>query len=1044
MKEKAFKNKKLAIAINIALIPLSGLLTSNTAVAQETEETELERVMVTGSRIISDSATDAASPVSVIDGDTLRTAGQLDIGELLRESPALNNSLPANFSAINDAGTTDSDVGLGLLDLRGLGTNRTLTLVNGRRHVAGGQGSSAVDINSIPSVMIQQVETLTGGASSVYGADAVSGVVNFILRKGGDFDGVEITAQTGMSSESDAKEVYLSAAGGFEFDNGRGEMVLAVEGQKNEHVLEKDRSFAGPYVGNDIQNNPTIAAITGVNPDASRAYVRPTGNPISSPYGVFNLLSIDSYWDAVRAGVNGVIAGTGIPLIPGTNIPVAQVIETPYTGIPRAYDPGVPANLNQSLYVGDGLGSTNQTILPEQERWSVNLNGSYELSESVTLFVESKYAFSNNRQIQGVDFNDAIPIAYDNPYIPPALQAQITELQDLGLIAPNPNDGSFYGFGSSRDSDDLNVLPEDRVDRETFRTVFGIRGEIDVADGIQYELSYNYGKTNVDTNNINIRLEDRFYAALDSVVDPATGDIVCRSNLDPTALPPIGAAFPVPVYTENAFSVNGRFTEFVSFTPGPDSGCAPLNPFGLNSTSQANADFVYVDTLDTSELEQKVIFASLAGSTSSFFELPGGPIGWATGAEYREEESAFVVSEIEGTLNTWDGSNGNAPTGLAGGFDVFEYFLELQAPIFTDIEGIELLEVTGAIRFADYSTVGDSTAWSVGLRYSPGFGLTLRSTVAESVRAPNISELFSPQQPVFFAFQDDPCSIQNINLGSANRASNCAQFVPEGYDVNDYITAGIPGVTGGNPELDQEEATTVTAGFVYDSEIIDGLRIILDYYNIEIEGAIDALSPERVAAACVDLDTTANQFCSLITRAPEGYITYHQSGQVNLGAFETSGVDFAINYDFEIAGGSIALGLAGTHLLDFDEFQDPIDSTIFETRVGEFGFPEWITNVNASWSTEDFTLSWSGRFEDSQLLPSITNQQIAGNPLFVDPSQTGSSWVHDLNFSYYVSYNLNFYGGINNVFDEEPYLGSLSRPAGPRGRFGFIGFKYSI
>ncbi|HAI72966.1 MAG TPA: TonB-dependent receptor [Alteromonas australica] len=1044
MKGKAFKNKKLAIAINIALIPLSGLLTSNTAVAQETEEAELERVMVTGSRITSDSATDAASPVSVIGGDTLRTAGQLDIGELLRESPALNNSLPANFSAINDAGTTDSDVGLGLLNLRGLGTNRTLTLVNGRRHVAGGQGSSAVDVNSIPSVMIQQVETLTGGASSVYGADAVSGVVNFILRKGGDFDGVELTAQAGMSSRSDAKELYLSGAGGFEFDNGRGEMVFAVEGQTNEHVIESDRSFAGPYVGNDIQNNPTIAALAGVNPDASRAYVRPAGNPISSPYGVFNLLSIDSYWDAVRAGVNGVIAGTGIPLIPGTNIPVAQVIDTPFTGIPRVYNPGVPANLNQSLYVGDGLGSTKQTILPEQERWSVNLNGSYELSESATLFVESKYAFSNNRQIQGVDFNDAIPIAYDNPYIPPALQEQITQLQDMGLIPPNPNDGSFYGFGSSRDADDSNVLPEDRVDRETFRIVFGVEGEIDVADGIQYELSYNYGKTNVDTNNINIRLEDRFYAALDSVVDPDTGDIVCRSSLDPTALPPIGAAFPVPVYTENSFSVNGRFTQFVSFTPGPNSGCAPFNPFGLNSTTQENADFVYVDTLDTSELEQKVIFASLAGSTSSFFELPGGPIGWATGAEYREEESTFTVSEVEGTLNTWDGSNGNAPTGLAGGFDVFEYFLELQAPILADIEGVELLEVTGAIRFADYSTVGDSTAWSMGLRYSPGFGLTLRSTVAESVRAPNISELFSPQQPDFFAFQDDPCSIQNINLGSPNRPSNCAEFVPDGYDVNDYITAGIPGVTGGNPMLDQEEATTVTAGFVYDSEIIDGLRVIIDYYNIEIEGAIDALSPERVAAACVDLDTTSNQFCPLITRAPEGYIIYHQSGQVNLGAFETSGVDFAMNYDFEIAGGSIALGLAGTHLLDFDEFQDPIDSTIFETRVGEFGFPEWITNVNASWSTADFTLSWSGRFEDSQLLPSITNQQIAGNPLFVDPSQTGSSWVHDLNFSYYVSDSLNLYGGLNNVFDRKPYLGSLSRPAGPRGRFGFIGFKYSI
>ena len=124
-------------------------------------------------------------------------------------------------------------MGLGLLNLRGLGAVRTLTLVNGRRHVAGGQGSAAVDVNSIPSVMVQRVETLTGGASSVYGADAVSGVVNFILRDGGDFDGIEVTAQTGVSDRWDSNEHYVSVAGGFEFDGGRGEAVFAIEGQTN-------------------------------------------------------------------------------------------------------------------------------------------------------------------------------------------------------------------------------------------------------------------------------------------------------------------------------------------------------------------------------------------------------------------------------------------------------------------------------------------------------------------------------------------------------------------------------------------------------------------------------------------------------------------------------------------------------------------------------------------------------------------------------------------------------------------------------------------
>ena len=1042
------KQKPLVTAVG-AVCCAATLLHTVGAVAQEAG---IEEVVVTGSRIARDSATAAASPVAVLGGDTIRTAGQLDLGELLRESPALNNSLPSNFSALQSAGTTDSDVGLGLLNLRGLGAVRTLTLVNGRRHVAGGQGSAAVDVNSIPSVMVQRVETLTGGASSVYGADAVSGVVNFILRDGGDFDGIEVTAQTGVSDRWDSNEHYVSIAGGFEFDGGRGEAVFAIEGQTNAEILETERDFAGPYVGNDIVNTPAIAALNGVNPQATRAFVTPTTNPISTAQGVFNIADGDSFFGSVIPAVNGVRDGIGVPMIPGTNIPVAQVIDTPFNGIPRVYNPGVPANVNQAFGIGDGLQSLRQTVLPPQERYSVNFNGSYEISEALNFFVESKYAFSNNSQVQGVDFNDGIPIRYDNPYIPPALQKQITDLTALGIIPPDPMDGSFWGFSSSRDSDDLNVMPGDDVDRETVRIVAGVEGTLDILDGIEYELSYNYGSTDVETNNYNLRLEDRFYSALDSVIDPATGDIVCRSTLDPSALPPIApGTYPVPEYTTGAFTNNGKFTQFVSFTPGPNSGCAPFNPFGFNSTSEANSQFVYVDALDTSKLTQRVLFGSLGGSTSSFFELPGGPVGFAAGFEYREEESDFIVNDYEGTLNTWDGSNGNAATGLGGEFDVTEYFVELNAPLLTDIPFFELVEVTGAYRYADYSTVGTNDAWSTGLRWSPGFGLTIRGTVAEAVRAPNISELFSPQQPRFFPFQDDPCSIQNINIGSANRAGNCAALgVPAGYDVNDYITAGIPGVTGGNPLLAAEEAETVTAGIVYEPEFVDGLRFIVDYYSTEIEGAIDALSPVRVAEACVDLPSVANNFCPLITRDPKGFITFHQSGQVNLGAFEVEGVDFGIDYGFELGSvglegwGAIDFGLNGTKLIDFNEYQDPIDNTVFETRVGEFGYPEWIVNANASWSFKDLVLTWQGRYEESQLLPGLSNQQFAGNPLFADPSQSGESWVHDINFAYTFSESVNIYGGLNNAFDRAPYLGSLTRPAGPRGRFGFLAVNFKI
>ncbi|MEO0423190.1 MAG: TonB-dependent receptor [Pseudomonadota bacterium] len=1031
-----------SIARTISMGAIACTIASSAAWAQEGES--VEEVVVTGSRIATDSAISSASPVQVLGGEQIRTGGQVDMGELLRETPALNQSLPANFSALQDPaagqpGSTDSDLGIGFLNLRGLGTVRTLVLVNGRRHVAGAQGAAAVDINTIPNTMVKQVETLTGGASSVYGADAVTGVVNFILRDGSDFDGIEFSARSGVSGRSDAEEYLLSAAGGFEFADSRGDVVFGIEYLRNNEVFDFDRDFTGPNIGNDINNTPEIAAATGLNPDAARVFVRPAGNPISSPLGVFDLSTIDSF-GAIDSFISGNPSGTPVPFFPGTNIPILQVIDSPTNGVPRAYDPGLFSNTSQSFLVGDGLGTDLGTLLPQQDRVVANLNASFEVNEALRFFVESKYAYSKNSERQGVaDFNDAIPIAYDNPFIPAALAAQIEELQGLGIIGPNPNDGTFYGFGSSRDTSDLAVLPRTTVERDTVRVVVGIDGDLELFGGMNYEVSYNYGKTDVEVNNEGTRLEDRFYAALDTVVDPATGEIVCRSDLDPTALPWVGATFPTPEFSTNNFSNAGQFTQFVSFQPG-DGSCVPFNPFGRNAATEEYADFVYVNAVDTSELQQNVVFASLAGTSTSLFELPAGPVGWVVGLEYREEQSEFIVSDEELSLNTWNGSNGNARLPLAGDFDVFEYFVELQAPLLEDLPGIQYLELTGAARFADYSTIGTNTAWSVGGRWSPVGGLTFRSTYSEAVRAPNIAELFSPQQPAFYPFLDDPCSVQNIDSGTQFRADNCAQLVPDGYDVTNFITAGIPGVTGGNPDLSQEEATTFTVGLVWQPDLLPGLRMIVDYYDIEIESAIGALSALRISQACVDLSSTDNQFCPLIQRAPEGFITFHQAGQVNLGALETSGIDFGLDYTFSLGRyGDLFVGVTGTHLLDFREFQDPIDQTVFEDRVEEFGFPDWIMNFSANWRMDKFSLGWAARLETSQLLPTIQNAQVDADPLFVDPLRTGNGMVHDFNLAYAATDKINVYGGINNAFDEDPYLGSLARPAGPRGRFMFAG-----
>lgn len=1052
--------KRLALATAILAVP-AALGAPSRALAEE--EFNIEEVVVTGSRIAVDSAVDSASPVTTISADDIRTGGQSDLGELLRESPALNASLPSNFAAFQDPadgtpGSTASDLGIGFLNLRNLGTVRTLVLVNGRRHVGGSQGTTAVDINSIPNTMVKRVETLTGGASSVYGADAVTGVVNFVMKDAEDFDGLEFTAQSGISGRNDGQEYLVSGAGGFEFLDGRAGLVLGVEYLRNTEVFDSSRPFTGPNIGDDLENAPEVATLVGLNPAASRIYVRPEGNPISSPLGVFDLTSIDAF-GTIDSVIGSGRPGDPMPIIPGSagfgrvpggpitgGIPVLQVMDAPVNGFPRAYNPGFAINTSQSYLVGDGLGTTLGTLFPSQDRVVVNLNGSFDLTERHSVFLESKYVSSENSERIGVaDFNDSIPIAYDNPYLSDDLLEQIAYLQSEGIIPPNPNDGSFYGFGASRDTSDLAVLPRTTVERETTRIVLGLEGEFDVLDGVQYELSYNFGRTDVTVDEEDTRIEDRFYAALDTIVDPESGEIVCRSDLDPTALPWVGAAFPTPNFTTDNFTNTGRFTEFVTFQPG-DGSCVPFNPLGRNAATPEYADFVYVSAVDKTELEQTVVLGTLTGTSSSLFELPAGPVGWAAGFEYREETSEFSVSQFESIGITWDGSNGNQREGLSGEFDVFEYFVEAQAPLLADLPGIDYLEVTGAMRFADYSTIGSNEAWSIGGRWSPYPGITFRGTLSEAVRAPNISELFSPQQPATYPFLQDPCSIQNINAGSQFRAANCAQFVPDGYDVTEFITAGIPGVVGGNPDLSEETAETITYGLVLEpSQFVPGLRVIVDYYDIKIDGAIDALSAERVSEACVDLQSTDNVFCPLIQRDPAGFITFHQSGQVNLGSLETSGVDFGVNYDLSLGSyGNLDIGVTGTHLLEWKEFQDPIDTTVFQDRVGEFAYPEWITNVNARWSLNNLSLGWSMRYEASQLLPNIENQNIDANPLFVDPLRTGRGIVHDFNAGYEFGERLSVYGGLNNAFDERPYLGTLARPAGPRGRFFFAGLNYRL
>lgn len=319
---KQNKMTVLACAVASALA-----LNSSVVNAQEEttiEEKDVEKVVVTGSRVAQDSSLEAASPVLAINAGDIKTSGQIDLGAMLRESPQLQASLPGSFSAFNG-----TPLGASLLNLRNLGSERTLVMENGRRHVSGIEGTGSVDVNTISTALMRNVEVLTGGASAVYGADAVTGVVNFNMRNGASFDGLELRTQSGVSDEMDANEFFISLANGFSSD--KGDLVFAVEYQETSPVFARDRDFAGSGLYTQVANTSATQAAFGVDSRFANTWVPDYRLPISSDRGVISLTG-SAFFDVLGSG-----GAAGCSTLGSAMIPACQVIGE--NGL-RAYNPG--------------------------------------------------------------------------------------------------------------------------------------------------------------------------------------------------------------------------------------------------------------------------------------------------------------------------------------------------------------------------------------------------------------------------------------------------------------------------------------------------------------------------------------------------------------------------------------------------------------------------------------------------------------------------------------------------------------------------------
>ncbi|MGH6613292.1 TonB-dependent receptor plug domain-containing protein [Sphingomonas sp.] len=955
--------------------------------AEPVAETPAETtdIIVTGSRIRRPDF-DSPSPIVSVTAAQIQQAGTTNLTDFLTGYPALIGSSTSHQNSGDLAGI--GATGLNLLNLRNLGTERTLVLINGKRQVASVPGEQSIDINTIPSDLIESIDVLTGGASAIYGADGVTGVVNFKLKQ--NFEGVSARGQAGISEKGDSGQRLLSLTIGKNFADGRGNIALSYEYGAEDRLTQHDRK-----------------RLSGL----SRQVFVPNPDDLPDADGHDNPNLPD------RIPLRNVRYGTSAP---GGAIDINGDYFPEFTSSGGIFDNGL--DLTQGFVQGGDstlVSDYGNDLLPQVRRNIFNGIAHFDISDKITLYAEGKYANVRSFSLGQPTFDYGIFVEADNPYVPANIRAAI--------------DPSIGGVLVNRDNFDLGQRGED-IRRQTYSGVIGAKG--DISDSFHYDVSFTYGETKVRSQYVNDIYNDRFFAAIDAVRDPVTGTITCRANLDPNWVP--------NQPYESGRNVQPRMT----FQPGQ---CTPINLFGVGNSNPTGVDFIHATTTDYSTIKQQVLSGSISGDFRQFFSLPGGPIGFAFGAEYRKEDSSFNPDPIEQQGLTF--TNVLSPT--KGTFHVTEFFGELNAPLIKDRPFFHDLELGAAIRVSDYSTIGRTTTWKVDGMYSPIRDITFRGTYSVAIRAPNIGELFSGNSQTF-EFFNDPCRASNLDQGTSYRATNCQTLLtglgadPAHYDDN--RSTNISGVQGGNPSLTEEKAKTWTAGIVLAPRFIPGLTLSADWYDIRLENAINTVKPQQLAELCVDQPSLQNIFCSSITRqqgaagnAAAGNILGFTVMPQNVASFQTAGLDLNINYLVRTAHlGTFNIRAVGGYLNKLNFVGTPGADPTDERGTSDAFAPKYQANLDVTWNSGPVTLNYGLSWFDKTLR--YSKLIMAGDPDYVAPEYVyyKARWQHDIYAAFDVDKRFQFFMGVNNVFNQEPDVGANTYPVSSVGRYIYAGAKVKL
>ncbi len=975
------RHSEIARAVSRALM-LSAVAASTSLPvnAQDQDQpAEVQTVTVTGTRIVRKDY-EAASPVVSIGVENIRSTGTVTVEQLL-------NTLPQIVPDISSTSNNPPGEGKANINLRGLDPVRNLVLINGRRMTPSDE-DGVVDVNTIPTPLIERVEIISGGASAVYGADAVAGVVNFILKD--DFSGAEISTEFSQTEHGDGDVVNADFVLGGNFEDGKGNAVVYGSYTNREAVEKGARGFSSQATD-----------LTSFFPSGTW---RPGGNPASQA-------ALNSLFTSYGSAAGSVLRGDAISFNGDKSLFSVSDFNSA-APVQNFRDP-VDINVASAFYPNRysfNFEPLNKLVLP-LERTSLGGRAHFDVGGNTQAYA---HVFFTNYNAEsslapspaptgGNSVNAAAGVAFfapvTNPFIPADLATLLASrsgivrdvngnpvLNGTGATISTDNPG-LNGVGATEDflmrTRFLSLGPRvESYENDIYQGMLGFKGQ--TPNGWNWDMYYGTGRyTNQTTQFGNARV-----SAVQQLLTAADG----------------GASL-----------------------------CAGgLNLFGNNPVSQECADFISVTAKNTTVLEQQLAEAVISGD---LFKMPAGDAAFAFGLFYQKQDFRFLTDSV---LASGDVAGFNAQDPVEGSTFNKDAFVELLLPILRDMPAVKSLDFTVGYRFSDHSLAGSNSSYKGEIGWGINDALRFRGTYQRAVRAPSIGELFSPLQ------EDnpeavDPCNADSTFRTGPNAANARALCLQQGVslgaiDTFQQGTDQIDALAGGNPNLFEESADTYTAGLVWqpslDSPMFQRFSASIDFWTIKIDDAINQLSPDITLNSCFNAYGTnptfdpANLSCAQFTRdVNSGEIQNLLEIDQNLAKIETQGVDLQVDWGLPLGerAGTLGLNFVASWMGKWDQ-QESATAPVRDYAgsigddIGDYR-PEWKATLTTTWKFGPFNTAVRLRYLDSAVNEAFIDDPTCDTA--TDCTGVPATYYVDLSTSWTVTDAFNVRLGVENALDQE-------------------------